>query len=433
MPAEFRIPIERFTLSNGLRVILSPDHSTPVATVYLIYGVGARVEERGRTGFAHLFEHMMFQGSKNAPKGTHFKLIEANGGALNGSTHPDFTDYFEVLPSNKLAVALWLEADRMRGLQVNRANLENQRQTVKQERRLAFDNRPYAVAIVERWPQLAFRNWHNSHSIIGSFEDLDGATVADVRRFFQTYYAPNNAVLAVAGDLRPEETRRLVEAYFGDIPAQALPSPPNLTEPPQKAPRTGVHRDPLAQVPAVIVGYPGPTRRTPNYYALVMLDIVLTGGESSRFHQRLVKGRQSVIQYEANLGWPFAGPADYKDPGRYAVFLLHKPAFRSEQIVKQVEEEIRAVARAGLRRRELARARAFLRSNRVRQLQSSRTRAAALGQYELLDGNPDYVNTELDLFLAATPDEIQQAAREWLAPERRSVLEIVPGKKQEGR
>lgn len=432
MPAEFRIPIEKTALPNGLRVILSPDNSAPVVTIYVIYGVGARAEERGRTGFAHLFEHMMFQGSKNAPKGMHFKLVESNGGALNGSTHPDFTDYFEVLPSNKLALGLWLEADRMRGLKVNRENLDNQREAVKQERRLAFDNRPYATAIVERWPELAFRNWHNSHSLIGSFEDLDAATVQDVRRFFQTHYAPNNAVLVLAGDLEPQEAARLVETHFGDIPPQSSPPQPDLGEPPQKEPRSEVFRDALARVPAVIVGYPGPPRRSPDYYALIMLDILLTGGDSSRFHQRLVKGRKSVIQYEANLGWPFAGPADYRDPGLWAVFLLYNPAFSGRQIVRQVEEEIRVVARQGVKLRELDRARAFLRSNRIRQLQSSSHRAAALGQYELLDGNPEYVNTELDLFLAVTPEQLRQAARRWLAPGKRTVLEILPGPPKEG-
>ncbi len=419
-------------MSNGLRVVVSEDHAAPVVTVYVIYGVGARAEERGRTGFAHLFEHMMFQGSKNARKGMHFKLVEANGGALNGSTHPDFTDYFEVLPSNKLAIGLWLEADRLRGLQVTRANLDNQRDAVKQERRLSFDNRPYAGAIVERWPELAFRNWQSSHSIIGSFEDLDAATVADVRRFFKTHYAPNNAVLVVTGDVRAEEMRRLAETYFGDIPPEPRPPAPDLSEPPQTEPRNDLWRDPLAQVPAVIVGYPGPPRRSSDYYALIMLDIVLTAGESSRFHQRLVKGRRSVIQYEANLGWPFAGPADYKDPGLYGAFLLHKPEFGGGQIVAQVEEEIRAIAREGVPRRELGRARAFLRSSRVRQLQSSRNRAAALGQYELLDGHPDYLNSEIEVFLAVTPEEVRQAARRWLAPERRTVLEIVPDKPKEG-
>jgi zinc protease len=238
--AEIRIPIEKYTLSNGMRVIISPDRSVPVVTVYLIYGVGARDEERGRTGFAHLFEHMMFQGSENAPKGMHFKLVESNGGSLNGSTHPDYTDYFEVLPSNKLALGLWLEADRMRALAINEANLDNQKEAVKQERRLSFDNQPYATAVVDRWPELAFRNWQNSHSLIGSFEDLNAATVEDVARFFRTHYAPNNAVLVIAGDVETEEARRLVEEHFGDIPPQPRPDAPDLSEPPIAEPRGDV-------------------------------------------------------------------------------------------------------------------------------------------------------------------------------------------------
>jgi predicted Zn-dependent peptidase len=431
-PPDYRVPIERLELPNGLRVILSPDSSVPVVTVYVIYGVGARAEEKGRTGFAHLFEHMMFQGSRNAPKGMHFRLVESNGGALNGSTHPDYTDYFEVLPSNKLALGLWLEADRMRGLLVNQENLDNQRDTVKQERRLGLDNRPYAAAIVERWPELAFRNWHNSHSLIGSFEDLDAATVEDVARFFRTHYAPNNAVLAVAGDLRIPAARKLVETCFGDIPPQPRPAPPDLSEPRQTASRAGLCRDRLAKVPALIVGYPGPPRRSPDYYALAMLDIVLTAGRSSRFHRQLVKGHRSVIQYEANLGWPFAGASDYKDPGLYAMFLFHHPTFSGRDILRQVEEEIHAVAAGGVRPAELERARTFLRSSRMRQLQTSRSRAALLAQYELLDGDPNYANTELEHFLAVSAGRIRDAAARWLLRRRRNVLEIVPDTSPEG-
>src|SRR5882672_3618278 len=203
--ADLKVPFEKYKLKNGMRVILSQDNSVPVVTVYLLYGVGARSEEKGRTGFAHLFEHMMFQGSANAPKGVHFKTVEANGGSLNGSTHADYTDYFEVLPSNKLAVGLWLEADRMRSLAITDANLTNQKDAVKEERRLSFDNRPYNTAIVDVWPQLAFRNWQSSHSLIGSFEDLNAASVDDVSKFFKTYYAPNNAVLVIVGDIQTAE------------------------------------------------------------------------------------------------------------------------------------------------------------------------------------------------------------------------------------
>ena len=424
--SEFRIPIEKYKLKNGLRVILSPDSSVPVVTVYIVYGVGARVEEKGRTGFAHLFEHMMFQGSENAPKGTHFKLVESNGGSLNGSTHPDYTDYFEVLPSNKLAVGLWLESDRMRGLAINKDNLDNQKEAVKQERRLSFDNQPYATAIVDRWPELSYRNWQNSHSLIGSFEDLNASTVEDVARFFHSHYVPNNAVLVLSGDIQVAEAKKLVEEYFGDMAAKPLPTVPDMTEPPQTAPRAEVYKDTLARVPAVIIGYPGPGRRTPDYNALVMLDFLLTGGDSSRFQLNLVKGKKSVIQYEANLGWPFASATDYMDPGQYAMMMLYNPAFKGDEIVEQVEEEIGKIVREGVDPKELERARTYFRSARLRQLQSSHNRATLLGKFELLDGNPDYINTEMDEFLAVTPAQIQAVAKKYLDPAKRTVLDIVP-------
>ncbi len=420
------IPFERHKLPNGLRLLLAPDRTVPVLTLYIIYGVGARAEERGRTGFAHLFEHMMFQGSANAPKGTHFQLVESSGGAPNGSTHPDYTDYFEVLPSNQLALGLWLESDRMRSLSITQENLDNQKEAVKQERRLSFDNQPYATAIVDQWPELAFHNWQNAHSLIGSFEDLEAATVDDVARFFRTYYAPNNAVLVISGDFEPAEARKLVEDYFGDIPPQPQPAPPDLTEPQRTEPRTAVFQDRLAQVPALIVAWPGPPRRSPDYNALIMLDLVLTGGESSRFHQRLVKERQSVIQFEANLGWPFAGPTDYKDPGLYAMMLLYNPDFTGEQIRGQVEEEIAAIQRDGIGETELARTRTYLRSSRIRQLQSSQNRAILLGKYELIDGRPEYANTELDEIAAVPAEAIRDAARRYCDPSRRVVLDIVP-------
>ena len=254
------IPIERYMLKNGMRVILSRDNAVPVVTIYLIFDVGARAEEKGRTGFAHLFEHMMFEGSAHAPKGTHFKLVESNGGTLNGSTHPDYTDYFEVLPANKLAVGLWLESDRMRSLDITPENLANQKEAVKQERRLSFDNRQYSTAIVDRWPQVAFQNWQNSHSLIGSFEDLNAATVDDVAKFFRTYYAPNNAVMVIVGDIQIPQTRKLIEEYFGDIPSQPKLAKPDLSEPATPAPRSDTYRDAHARVPGVIIGYPAPPR-----------------------------------------------------------------------------------------------------------------------------------------------------------------------------
>jgi predicted Zn-dependent peptidase len=427
--AGVRIPFEKYTLPNGMRVILSQDNSAPVVAIYVLYGVGARSEEKGRTGFAHLFEHMMFQGSANAPKGVHFKTVESNGGNLNGSTHPDYTDYFEVLPSNKLAVGLWLEADRMRSLAITEANLANQKEAVKEERRLSFDNQPYNTAIVDKWPQLAFGNWQSSHSLIGSYEDLNAASVEDVAKFFKTYYAPNNAILAVVGDIRKEEAKKWIGTYFSGIPAQPQPKHPDLTEPPRRGPVSDLYRDPHAQVPAVLLGYPAPERRSPDYYALVVLDALLTGGDSSRFVRNLVKGKESVVSYEAEIGWPFASSTDYKSPGLYAMSLLHHPQLTGKQVAAQVEEEIAAIQKDGPPEKELARTQTFLRAARLKNLQTSLNRAQLLAQYELLDGAPELVSTELEEFTKVTPARVRDVARKYLTPDKRVMLEIVPAPK----
>jgi zinc protease len=424
--ADLTIPVESYKLANGLRVILSKDNAVPVVTVYMIYDVGARSEEKGRTGFAHLFEHMMFEGSKNVPKGMHFATVESNGGTLNGSTHPDFTDYFDILPSNKLATALWLESDRMRSLAINDENLKNQKEAVKQERRLSFDNQPYQTAIVDVWPTLMFRNWQSSHSLIGSFEDLNSSSVADVSKFFKTYYAPNNAALVLVGDLQIPEAKKLVETYFGDIPSQAQPKRPDLTEPPGFQARKEVYKDPLARVPALVLGYPGPKRRSPDYYAMNMVDAVLTGGDSSRFRLDLVKGKKSVIQYEANLGWPFASAVDYRDPEPYAIFVLYNPAVTPDQMVSQVQDEIAKLQNEPMAAKDLDRVKTQVRALWIKDLQSSMSRARTLAQYTLADGKPELINTELDAMLAVTPAQIQAAAKKYLTADRRAVLEIDP-------
>ncbi|MBL8209872.1 MAG: insulinase family protein [Bryobacterales bacterium] len=427
--AELKIPIEKYKLKNGLTVLLSQDNAVPVVAVYVLYGVGARSEEKGRSGFAHLFEHMMFQGSANAPKGVHFQTVEANGGNLNGSTHPDYTDYYETLPSNKLAVALWLESDRMRSLAITEENLANQKEAVKQERRLNFDNQPYVTAIVDVFPTLMFQNWANNHSLIGSFEDLNAATVGDVSKFFKTHYAPNNAILTIVGDINKPEAKKWIEQYFGDIPSQSQPPKPNLSEPAVFKAQTTIHKDQHAPVPAIVMGYPGPKRATPDFYALTMADIILTGGESSRLHQALVKEKKSVLSVEAGLGWPFGGPIDYQDPGIYGVQVTASPAVPSNEIVAQYEAEIEKLRQAPVTAAELDRARAILRSYRIRSLQSPLSRAQMITQHEYFDGSAERVNTELDKFLAVTPAQVQAAVKKYLPAEQRSVLEVVPAPK----
>jgi predicted Zn-dependent peptidase len=423
--AQVKVSFEQYKLKNGLRVILSRDNAVPAVATYLIYDIGSRSEEKGRTGFAHLFEHMMFQGTPNAPKGYHMRSIQAAGGTLNASTHPDYTDYYQVMPSNKLPLVLWLEADRMRSLAINPENLKNQIAAVQEERRMRLENQPYMGAVFERWPVLAYQNWHNQTSIIGTMEDLSASTTDDVRSFFKTYYAPNNAVLVIVGDIQPAETKKMIETYFGDIPAQPQPKAPDLTEPTLKVDSVVV-KDPLARVPGVIAGYPGPKRRSPDYYAMVMLDVLLTGGDSSRFQQRLVKGKESVLQYQVDAGWPFRDSTDYKDPDRYAMFLLHKPNYTGKQIVAQAQEIIDEIAAKGVPAEELERGRTFFRAARINSMQSPLSRAELLGKFAVLDNDPNLVNTDMQTYMAVTSARIQAFAKEYLRPEKQFVLEIVP-------
>jgi len=424
--SDFHIPFEKYKLQNGMRVVLSRDTAVPVIALYVIYDVGARSEEKGRTGFAHLFEHMMFEGSANIKKGEHFKYVQANGGQMNGSTHPDYTDYFETMPSNKLGLALWLESDRMRSLAITAENLKDQQEAVKQERRLRFDNTAYNTAIIDKWPAMVYGNFQSSHSLIGSFEDLEAASVGDVSKFFKTYYAPNNAVLVIAGDFVPAEAKKMIEQYFGNIPAQPPPVRPDMTEPQRSEGKTETLPDQHARVPAIVIGWPAPKSHSQEWYALGMLDAVLTGGESCRLQLDLVKGKQSVIQYEAGLGWPFSSFNDFKDPGEYAAFVLYKPNYKPEQIVDQIQQEVDKIAKDGVGEKELERVKAVLRFGKITGLQSSLARAQLLGQYELLDGKPEMVDQDFTNLFKVTPAQIQSAAQKYLTAARRDVLVIQP-------
>jgi zinc protease len=430
-PSDLHIPFEKYKLQNGMRVVLSRDTAVPVIALYMIYDVGARSEEKGRTGFAHLFEHMMFEGSANIKKGEHFKYVESNGGEMNGSTHPDYTDYFETMPSNKLSLALWLESDRMRSLAITPENLKNQQEAVKQEKRLSFDNQPYNTAIIDSWPMLAYGNFQSSHSLIGSYSDLEAASVDDVSRFFRTYYAPNNAVLVIAGDFENAEARKLVEQYFGNIPSQPQPKRPDMTEPVRTEGKQETVMDQHAQVPGIVMGWPAPKRHSPEFYALGMLDAVLTGGQSSRWQLDLVKGKQSVLQFEANPGWPFASLNDFKDPGEYAAFVLYKPNYKPQQIVDQIQEEIDRIAKDGVPAAELERVKAVLRYQKVTGLQSSLARARLLGQYELLDGKPEMVDQDFTNLFAVSSAQIQAVAKKYLTAARHDVLIIQPAPPQQ--
>ena len=420
----FKVPFSQFSLENGLRVVLSEDHSAPVVAVAVYYDVGSRNEVKGRTGFAHLFEHMMFQGSENVRKAAHFKYIESNGGVNNAATHSDFTNYYEFLPSNQLALALWLESDRMRSLKITAANLKNQKDAVKEEKRLSYDNQAYWPALL-KMDEMVFRNWANSHSTIGSMRDLDAATVADVSKFFATYYAPNNAVLVIAGDINSREAEALVRKYFSSIPRHKPPPAVNVSEPFEVAARTAVIDDAHAQMPAVSMAWKVPARRSPDFYAIALLESILCDGQSGRLYQKLVKERAASLEVQ--------GPLEARrGPGQVAVFTIHKPDVRPEDVQAIVEAEIERIKTEGVTAAELIKVKNQYRLDRFESgsegeyssLQTALGRALALGEFALFDGDPSLINAEIDRYLAVTAEQVREVARKYFVPSNTAVLNI---------
>lgn len=423
------IPYKQHTLENGLRVILSPYRTAPVVAVAVMYKVGASSEVPGKTGFAHLFEHMMFQGSENVPRGKLFYYVESNGGVLNGFTSYDFTAYFELLPASKLPLGLWLEADRMRSLAVSQENLDNQRAVVKEERRLGLDNRPYGRAI-ERFQEIAYDNFANRHSFIGSMEDLDNATLEDVQAFFRTYYAPNNAVLAIVGDYDGRRVLSEVRAHFGDIPAQHAPPPVDLSEPDREE-RREVFHDPLASVPALWLAWKIPPRDTPENDALQIAGEILAGGKASRLYQRLVKQEAVAVSVS---GGAEARPA----PSLFRLNILYHTTANPERVEALVYEEIARIAEEGITEAELERIRAQILANRWGDnlyygLQSPLGRALGLAYYALFAGDPDALNRVVERLMSITPEQVRTVVRQYLHTTRnRTVMQIVPNASEGG-
>jgi predicted Zn-dependent peptidase len=411
-------PIEQFTLANGLRVVLSRDQSVPAVSVAVYYDVGSRNERVGRTGFAHLFEHMMFQGSENVPKAAHFQYIFNAGGTMNGTTSTERTNYFESLPANQLPLALWLESDRMCSLKVTLENLDNQRQAVQEEKRLRYDNQPYINAFLHI-NELIFKNPANAHSTIGSMADLDAATIDDIREFFRIYYAPNNAVLIIAGDFETAAARELVEKYFGGIPRQPDPPPVDVSEPEEVAQQQETFYDKLAPAPAFILGWKIPARRTPEYYALSLAGDLLFAGESCRLYQSLVKGDESVVSIQGDLD-------DRRGPSALYIFALPKPGQEVAAIRQQIVNEIKQLAAAGPTDEEMEKLRNTLCNDAVRGRQSTLYRAQRIAEFTLYDGDPHLFDHELDFYLNVTSDQIKAATKKFLDVENRVVLDIVP-------
>ena len=415
------------TLDNGLRVVLAPDRSAPVVGVAVLYDVGMRSEPEGRTGFAHLFEHLMFQGSANLDKLEHFRYVQASGGMFNGSTHLDYTNYFEALPSNALERGLFLEADRMLSPRITEENLANQLDIVKNEIRVNVLNRPYGGFPWIYLPAVLFDSFANSHNGYGGFEDLESATVKDASDFFHRYYAPTNAVLAVAGDLAVDETLALIDKHFSQIPTRRKPRRPNFGEPALTAERRKRHDDPHAPMPAVAIGYRigNPVRSLDAHLAAVLLAEVLSDGDASRLQRRLVQRDHLVTDVSAYLG-EFGDPFDERDPSAFTITAHYPDAGSLDAILAAVDEELERIATDGLEPGELDRVRTRLASVLLRELDSVLNRTLEFAKFELIYGRAELL-AELPARLAAVPEAAVRRAAASLRPDGRAVLELVAG------
>ena len=407
-PKPLRIPIEQYKLDNGLRIVMSVDHSAPTYGISITYNVGSHSEHVGRTGFAHLFEHMMFEGSENVGKGEHMILVENNGGNMNGTTTEDRTNYFESFDSNQLDLGLFLEADRMRSLAVNQANLDNQRNAVQEERRLGVDNQPYGETS-EVLQDLVYDNFANKHSVIGSMQDLNAATVKDVQEFFRIYYAPNNAVLTVVGDFEPAEALAKIKKYFGAIPAQSVPPVPDLAEPKQTAERRKTIEDPFAQVPRVDIAFKTPPGNTSDVYALDVLSTALGGGQSSRLYQDLVKDQELAVNV-------FCYIEEHKGPSTFNVVVLARPGKDLKDVEKAVYAELERVKSQPIAAQEL---------------QSTLYRAYVIGEMAVIYGDPNLINTRFDRIQDVGKSDLQRVAKTYLTEENRTVVTTLPKPKAE--
>ena len=415
-----KVDFKDVKLANGLRVLIAEDHNAPVISLAVTYNAGSRNERQGRTGFAHLFEHMMFKGSENVGSGEHMLLVFNNGGQLNGSTTEDRTNYFEELPANQLDLALFLEADRMRSLPtaITQENLDNQRNAVQEERRLGVDNQPYGKT-EEKFQETMYDNFAYKHSVIGSMEDLNAASVDDVKNFFHIYYAPNNAVLALVGDFKTDEALAKIRKYFESIPSHAAPPPVDMTEPAQKAERRFVVEDPLARLPQLLIGYKGFVGNTPDYYAMQVLNQALATGQSSRLYQRLVKEKELVTNI-------FGYVQEARGLGAYQLMANLKPNTKFEDVESVINEEISKLQQEPIADWELQKAKNSARRMSIQSLQSTLGVAIRLSQYAVFYNDPNLINTQFDQVSAITKADVQRVANQYLKVTNRTVAHTVP-------
>jgi len=417
--------IQKFTIDNGLRVVLAPDPTTPVVGVSVHYDVGFRSEPEGRTGFAHLFEHLMFQGSESLEKLAHFRHIQGSGGTFNGSTHPDYTDYFEVLPSAALERALFLEADRMRAPKLTQENLNNQIDVVKEEIRLNVLNRPYGGFPWIWLPPVLYDTFPNAHNGYGDFVDLEQASLEDCAEFFDTYYAPANAVLTLAGDFEPARAKDLIAKHFGDVPARPRPERPSFAEPRPSSEKRGTQPDAHAPLPALAVGYrmPDPIGELDGYVANIVLAGVLSDGDGSRLQQRLV--HKDAVVSDVSAGAGLFGPFEARDPDTFSITAIHAAEVSDRQVLDAVDDELEKLAGTPPEPDELAKVTARWTANLHSEHDRLVSRTLGLGAFELLYGDPGLLYELPGRIGAVTAEDVSAAAKA-LRPDARAVLVVEP-------
>jgi len=424
---DWHVPTVVKKLPNGLTVVVSEDHSAPTFGISVVYKVGFRLEPEGRTGFAHLFEHMMFQGTPNAAKGIYSRVVEGGGGVDNGSTRFDYTNYIATAPVSALDAILWLEADRMRNLDFSEDNLANQKDVVKEEIRVNVANRPYGLFFWTDLGALAFDKWANAHDGYGSFADLEAAKLEDVEAFHRTYYAPNNAVVAICGDVTPGQVFALAEKYFGPIPAQPAPPKQDVSEKLNTAERTATQGDPFAQVPGLAVGWKMPPPTSPDYVPGAVLGELLLSGDASRFYQSFVKGNETLLQVAGGVNWPLGDYLTNNGPILMVVFGLYKPNTTAKAVVDAMQAEIAGIAADGVPTADLDRVKVKMVADFYQSMELPIFRADKLALRQAFTGDAASINQVPGQIASVTVDDLKRFASRYLTVANRSWIDRRPG------
>jgi predicted Zn-dependent peptidase len=418
-------------LPNGLKVVLSRDTTVPTVGVGVYYHVGFRNEPKNRTGFAHLFEHLMFQGSRNLGKLQFIKLVESNGGLLNGSTRFDFTNYYQIVPSHVLETILWAEADRMKGLAIDAANLKNQQEVVKNEVRVNVLNQPYGSFPWIDLPMAANENWYNAHNFYGDLRELDAATLEDATAFNRTFYSPNNAALSVVGDFEPAQAKQWIEKYFAAVPKAELPPRPDLSEPRQTKEKRGSRVDALANRPALAIAYHMPDRWTPDWFAMGLIDQILGQGRDSKLYDALVQRTGLTSDVSAGINWGLGNMFNYEGPMLWIASVYHDRDKKPDSLLKVMDAEIDSLRSTPVDSATLARAKTKMRSALygIAEEFSGLGKLDLLASFALFDNDPGRINSLEAEIARVTPEQIRTTAQEFLRKENRTVYTIVPGAK----